>query len=136
MTKMKSMGDRGSPWRSPRRWTGIRFTIDKDTGGRCGKKQTNEVEPALSKTHIFHDLQQRRPRNGVEGLRDIQFEEHMWFFFLVQGSDHSLNKIELSCMFLPLTKALWLVEIKEGNRGANLFAKIFATCFAKQGDEG
>jgi hypothetical protein len=60
----------------------------------------------------------------------------MWFFFLVQGSDHSLNKIELSCMFLPLTKALWLVEIKEGNRGANLFAKIFATSFAKQGDEG
>jgi hypothetical protein len=55
----------------------------------------------------------------------------MSLFLLVEGPNHLLNKDEIIMHIPPLTKALLFVEISDGNKGANLFARILVTSLAK-----
>jgi hypothetical protein len=127
------MGERGSPCLRPR-WCviislGSPFTnacVEEVDRIRHNKSHHRCPNPSCRNTSNRNDQDTESKSFEISNL------SKMWaYFFLCRDFTICCTNKKLSWIFLPLTKALWFVETKDGKKGASRLAIILITNLAK-----
>jgi hypothetical protein len=92
ITSKNSIGERGSPWRSPLAckifW---RLAVHEDACVGRGEKAGNPVPQGPRETQVLQDFQEERPCHGVKSFGDINLQQQGGTFPRVEQLGRGLN---------------------------------------------